>query len=206
MIMHHQFRKSRPLDAVFLYLIMIIPYFTLVECFFAKNHLAHRTGFFLGGWFSWTFLEYMIHRYGYHERGTKLTVALRRLHQVHHTHPNEIKVKATHRLLLLGSSACFLVFSLWKADSYFLFSGLFVGISFYFLMHYFLHQPISAKFFPILHRNHIHHHCHSPECCHGISVPWWDQLLGTTAKNSRSTQVKKLSFYYTGKNNDLKRS
>jgi sterol desaturase/sphingolipid hydroxylase (fatty acid hydroxylase superfamily) len=206
MIIDQPIGKSRLMDTLFLYLIMILPYFTILEWFFAKNHLVHRIGLFLGGWFSWTYLEYVIHRFGYHERGVKQIIGLRLLHQYHHTHPNEIKVKAFHRLFLIGFSACFFVFSLWKADIYFLFAGLFTGISIYFLMHYFLHQPISAKIFPILHRNHIHHHCQSPECCHGISVSWWDQLLGTTAKEDRPVRTKTLAFYYTGKNGEPKRT
>src|SRR5262245_4612753 len=99
--MQDQFEKKiLPIKYVFIYILLLSP--LLITTSFIKNELPvffHLLCYFIG-WLSWTFTEYMLHRFWHHgDHGSNNKLI--RSHHEHHTYPNEIKISAFHRLILL---------------------------------------------------------------------------------------------------------
>lgn len=145
------------------------------------------------GWVSWTFIEYLLHRFWMHAKESDSRMA--QTHHHHHTHPTEIVVRPLHRLGML----VLLVLVFWLAlvlQNYVtLLAGLCAGMVGYFLMHRLLHLKCARHLFKRLLRYHIYHHCKYPNTCFGITVPWWDDLFGTVPKNPMISQ-RIIDFYF----------
>lgn len=179
-----------------IFLSIIVPVLALLILIRSYSPLLFQAGLLISGWFTWTFAEYMLHRFGHHSADRKIHNHSQELHHYHHTHPTEIRVTPLQRvfLLVISSSCLWLSFRL---NNYFGFlSGIVCGIAMFFFMHYILHHQWSAKFFPRLHRFHIYHHCKFPDRCHGITVPWWDYIFGTIPDKQPDISKKILEFYY----------
>src|SRR6266542_6429347 len=54
---------------------------------------------FLEGWLTWTFAEYILHRFWMHDKNSDSAIA--QTHHYHHTHPTELAVTTIHRLLMV---------------------------------------------------------------------------------------------------------
>lgn len=186
----------QPVRCVTSFLSILIPLLLFIIISRPYSSWFFQAGLLFTGWFSWTFAEYMLHRFGHHEQGREKLNASQQLHQYHHTHPKEIRVTLLQRVFFFCISAA----SLWlsfRFNNYFsLISGFVCGITTFFVMHYLLHQKWSLKIFPRLHRFHIHHHCKYTDRCHGISVPWWDILFKTTPPEDKKITEKVTAFYY----------
>ena len=156
------------------------------------------SGFLVLGWLSWTFAEYMIHRFWTHQPGLLTHTRVVQTHLHHHKHPTEIQVTTVQRLLLLIISMVLFVIAV-RLNNYFtILAGLFTAFGYSFFSHWMLHQAWSRKIFPRLHSYHIHHHCKHPNRCFGFSTTFWDRIFGTTPpKGSRITE-RILNFYYGG--------
>jgi len=150
---------------------------------------------FFIGWFMWTFTEYVLHRFWNHAKGAENSVIVQR-HNHHHTHPTDIRVSGKQRVIMLLISATLIAFSFWLSTYIMFIAGLWTGIFWFFLMHYFLHQKWAKRVFPRLVRYHVVHHCKEPDTCFGISTPWWDSLFGTTPRKNRDISERILAFYY----------
>lgn len=186
-------KKTR---CIVVYSFIIIPLLLLITLIKPQLPLLAQFGLLFSGWLSWTFFEYMLHRFGHHEQGREKLNASQQLHQYHHTHPTEIKINMVQRLLCIGLSSVSLWLSFWLNNYFSLISGFICGITMFFLMHYILHQKWSLRIFPRLHRFHIYHHCKYPNRCHGITVPWWDLIFGTVPPKNIALNEKILTFYY----------
>lgn len=187
---------SQPVKCIRVFLSIIFPAMMILVLSRSYFPLLFQPGLLFTGWFTWTFAEYMLHRFGHHSQNKKKHTHSQELHQHHHTHPTEIKVTPGLRLFLfaLSSTCLWLSFML---NNYFTFlCGIVCGIALFFFMHYILHHKWSAKFFPRLHRFHIYHHCKFPDRCHGISVHWWDYIFGTVPEKQPDISKKVLAFYY----------
>jgi sterol desaturase/sphingolipid hydroxylase (fatty acid hydroxylase superfamily) len=75
-------------------------------------------------------------------------------------------------------------------------AGLGAGVFGFIMMHYILHQRWAKKAFPRLVRYHIVHHCKEPDMCFGVTVTWWDRILGTTPKKNKLIPDRVISFFY----------
>ena len=148
------------------------------------------------GWLSWTFIEYMLHRFRDHGHDGHTKSKTVQMHHHHHTHPTEIRVSGRQRTILLFLSMASLGISFILQNYFAFIAGLICGFTWFIFMHYVLHQKWSVKVFPRLHRYHIYHHCKYPNHCHGISVPWWDILFNTTPPAKKEITEKIKSFYY----------
>jgi hypothetical protein len=154
---------------------------------------------FLMGWCTWTFIEYILHRFWMHNKGSNSAIA--QTHHHHHTHPAEIIVTNRQRLLTIIVFAL-LVAVAGRLNNYFTgFVGLFFGLAGYFMMHQFLHLRISQKIFKKLVRYHIYHHCKYPNTCYGVSVPWWDDVFRTVPATQKLTE-RIVEFYFNGNQRD----
>lgn len=148
---------------------------------------------FLSGWVTWTFAEYILHRFWMHSGNSRSAMA--QTHHHHHTHPTELAVTHRHRLGMFAV-LCVLVIMAIYLNGYFSFlAGVCFGVEGYFLMHRFLHLKMGQRVFKRLVRYHIYHHCKYPHTCFGVSVPWWDDLFKTVPKEPKISQ-RIIDFYF----------
>ena len=142
---------------------------------------------FMVGILSWTFTEYVLHRFTFHwipkfSWGKKMHFII---HGVHHDWPND-------RLRLVMAPAAALVLAIVLGGAHYLllgevwfypyFSGYLLGYIAYDLTHYAIHHLKSDNaIFKKLRRHHLMHHF-NPKCKekkYGVSSPLWDYVFGT---------------------------
>lgn len=146
-------------------------------------------GLFFLGFLSFTFVEYLVHRYVYHlsthtEWRRKFQY---KAHGVHHEFPKDKDRLAMPPLLSITVATILLLFfRLVMGDFAFAFlPGFLVGYAYYLAVHYVVHiyQP-PKNFLRSLWVNHSVHHYKDGDLVFGVSSPLWDYIFGTMrAKN-----------------------
>ncbi|MCL2450443.1 MAG: sterol desaturase family protein [Polyangiaceae bacterium] len=135
---------------------------------------------FLGGAFTWTLAEYVLHRYVFH--WTNETAWGRRihflLHGVHHDYPND---KDRLVMPLLTSVPLAVIFytlftlTLGRAFGEPTFAGFVVGYLCYDGTHYYVHHFVpTTSWGKFLRRHHLTHHFADHDGGFGVSSPLWD--------------------------------
>lgn len=191
-----------PVYCLFVFALLFI---VLLEVSFALsnyNPFLFQCALFFSGWFAWTFLEYMSHRYLMHQK-KKDKPLIDFNHKYHHSHPTEIKISRVHRCLLISGCAVLIWVSAWLNNYFTLAAGILCGFPAYAVMHFFLHQKAMQPLFKKMINYHIYHHCKYPDKCFGISVTWWDDLFGTTPKNEGMISPRIIDFYFNDSNNKI---
>lgn len=151
---------------------------------------------FITGWYSWTFIEYVLHRFYMHDKNPGS--ALAKTHHHHHTHPTELIITNFHRIAMVPVLAVLVVIAA-ALNNYFTFIvGCCFGIEGYIIIHRILHLKWGQKVFKKLIRYHIYHHCKYPHTCFGISVTWWDNIFKTIPDNPKITN-RIIDFYFNEK-------
>ena len=186
-------------------------FFILMACYVTLLTLLPTQRWFLAvnlffsGWFSWTFFEYVLHRFWMHdkEKGDDSPIAQR--HHHHHTHPTDIKVTAIQRLTLVLIVLILVTCSLWFMMYFLIVAGFVFGFAGYTMMHWILHQRWSAKLFPRLQKFHIYHHCKFPNTCYGVSVCWWDLWFNTVPPGEPVLLKRIIDFYFDSKGKSSER-
>ncbi|MGC9077967.1 MAG: sterol desaturase family protein [Candidatus Kapaibacteriota bacterium] len=161
----------------------------LVVLYFAVYKFSLSAGtifsFFLLGLFSWTLVEYLLHRFIFHYR-PKTTFGERInfiFHGIHHSYPRD-----PLRLVMPPSVSiplAFLFYFTFKAlfpNQYNLpfFAGFVLGYLIYDLTHYAIHHfPIKNKLFLKIKSHHMKHHYSDDDSRFGVSSPLWDYIFGT---------------------------
>lgn len=141
-------------------------------------------GVFFAGLFSWTFFEYILHRYVFHfVNDTKWAQRFHYLiHGVHHEYPKDkqrLVMPPIPSIIIAG-----LFFLLFRAimGSYGLvfFSGFIIGYLCYAMIHYSMHafRPPKNALKSSWEYHNIHHFRH-PDKAYGVSSPLWDIVFGT---------------------------
>lgn len=139
------------------------------------------------GFVSFTWVEYLIHRYIFHmstetEQRVKLQYTI---HGVHHEYPKDKERLAMPPVLSITiATLLLLVFRLILGDLVFSFlPGFIVGYAYYLSIHYMVHayQP-PKNFMKILWVNHSIHHYKDGAEVFGVSSPLWDYIYGTMPK------------------------
>lgn len=139
---------------------------------------------FVVGALSFSWVEYMVHRYVFHMRTyTALREKLQyTLHGVHHEFPKDKDRLAMPPLLSVTiSTVLLLLLKVVLGDLVFSFlPGFLVGYAAYLGIHYMVHayQP-PKNFFKALWVNHSVHHYKDGEVIFGVSSPLWDYIYGT---------------------------
>ncbi|OKL41018.1 sterol desaturase family protein [Pontibacter flavimaris] len=146
-------------------------------------------GFFFLGWFIFTLLEYLAHRYVFHmDTDTPLKARLQYLfHGNHHEYPKDKKRLAMPPVVsILYASAFFFIFKVIFGTFVFgVVAGMLFGYAMYLLVHYVVHAyPPPKNFLKQLWINHSIHHYKDPEAAFGVSMPLWDYILGTMPKRA----------------------
>ncbi|MEO5500924.1 MAG: DUF6134 family protein [Ginsengibacter sp.] len=198
-------RKSidDPVACVIIYLLIIGLFLLGAKLMhYYQWHIVYGVLFILG-WFSWTFFEYMLHRFIWHSKATNKRDSGNDTfnHSYHHTHPTEIKMTKLKRLLLVAGSIILILFSIWIHNYFTVLVGVVCGFTIYNLMHLLLHKKFTQKIFAKHVQYHIYHHCKYPDKCFGISVTWWDDLFGTVPQEKNIISKKVTNFYFGEKIN-----
>ncbi len=141
-------------------------------------------GLFVLGLLTFTFVEYLVHRYVYHvSTHTEWRKTFQyKAHGVHHEFPKDKDRLAMPPLLSITvATILLLLFRLVMGDLTFAFlPGFLVGYASYLAIHYIVHiyQP-PKNFFRVLWINHSIHHYKDGDSVFGVSSPLWDYIFGT---------------------------
>ncbi len=141
---------------------------------------------FFAGWLTWTFAEYIVHRFGYHTKTTNKTwLRIQYLaHGIHHQYPRDAERLAMPPLpaLLLISLFFGLFYLIMGMYAVAFFPGFLIGYMLYISLHYAQHRIKSPKYGPMkkLWKYHALHHYKYPETkAFGVSTLLWDYVFGT---------------------------
>ena len=143
--------------------------------------------FFLIGWLTFTFVEYMVHRYVFHmDTSTKVREEMQyKFHGVHHDYPKDKDRLAMPPVMSLTiSTLLFFIFRFFMGDIVFGFlPGFLMGYAMYLFVHFIVHayQP-PKNLFKALWINHGIHHYKNHERAFGVSSPLWDYIFRTMPK------------------------
>lgn len=156
--------------------------------------LLGALGIFALGLFSWTLLEYILHRFSFHAKKSWHffgTLSVER-HMDHHHEPNQVDYIAAPMAAALPTAILFFfvvwigtgslpIASLWA-------SGLSIGYCWYEWIHYFTHE-CSAKttIGKFVKRHHLRHHFADDGNFFGVTSPFWDFVFGTYPRTSKKT-------------------
>jgi 4-hydroxysphinganine ceramide fatty acyl 2-hydroxylase len=150
---------------------------------------------FLVGAFSFTLVEYLVHRYFYHmgadtPRKARLQYVF---HGVHHDHPRDKKRLALPPVLSLAVAALFVgLFRLLLGTHGYAFAGGFMtGYATYLLAHYAIHVYSPPKnFLGAIWKHHNLHHFVGDTAAFGVSSPLWDHVFGTMPEDPIARRKK----------------
>ncbi len=191
---HHFWQQLKCLSV---FCTLLLPLLISTSLLKSYSALLFQALLLVAGWLTWTFTEYILHRFWMHRKGAATASQMVQAHNHHHSHPTEIKVTAAQRLLMLVLLVLLSAIS-YNLQNYFtFFTGFCFGMVGYYTMHKIIHQAWAARVFPRLFRYHIYHHCKYPNSCFGISVPWWDDVFHSVPKNPQITD-RIVAFYLGG--------
>lgn len=138
-----------------------------------------------GGAFFWTFVEYLLHRWGFHEPPGGPLAKKHDIHWGHHAHPHAPDRIVTRPLQSLPLAIVFLgLFWLigWGHPLVWAFyAGFGLGYLGYETLHLLMHvhpQP-PVRFLRRLWRHHHWHHFRAEEKYFGVTTRLWDRVFGT---------------------------
>jgi len=148
------------------------------------TNLADQWWWFLVGVFSWTLMEYVMHRFAFHfeSRKEKVQKAVYTIHLVHHHYPNDEDRLFQPPLVNIILAAVFVgIFYLIMGKLTFVFTpGLVLGYVLYSSTHYSIHKiKPPFKFLQPIWRHHTLHHYRYQNKAFGVSSPFWDMIFGT---------------------------
>lgn len=139
---------------------------------------------FGAGVFSWTFFEYLVHRFVFHfiahsDRAQRIVYVL---HGNHHEYPRDRERLFMPPVpsLILACVIFSLQYLLLGSHAFPFFAGFIFGYLLYGSMHYAIHawNP-PFKWMKPLWRNHHLHHYKEQEKGFGVSTTLWDRVFGT---------------------------
>lgn len=188
--------KTHPLVIWGMYLpvLILLPYYAVTSVGF--NGLTVLLTF-IGGMFSWTLTEYILHRFAFHhrpetERGKRLNYIM---HGNHHEYPRDrerLFMPAAPSLII--ASLFFIGFYLILGTHVFaFFPGFMLGYLLYGSIHYAIHawSPPFKWMKPLWRNHHLHHYKHG-DMGFGVSSTLWDRIFGTMydLKNEKEDKKK----------------
>ncbi len=167
---------------IYIPLILYLLYWSLTNLY---TNLFYLIAFFIFGIFSWTLVEYILHRFVFHyepktEFGKKIHFIF---HGVHHDYPRDSKRLVMVPSVSIPLAVFFYILSTLIFGHFYskpFFAGLVFGYLIYDMMHYALHHfAFKNKLFLELKKHHMRHHYSEPNKAYGVSSPLWDYIFGT---------------------------
>ena len=141
---------------------------------------------FAAGIFTWTFFEYLMHRYLFHmivdsPRARKFVYTM---HGVHHEFPRDrerLFMPPVPSIIIACMLFALMHFVMgWNALAFF--PGFLLGYLTYGSMHFAIHVFAPPRFMKALWRNHHLHHYKAPDKGFGVSSVFWDVVFRTVPK------------------------
>ena len=177
------FSRVHPATPVVLYLPLIVAslYFALR---FAQMSILSVAGLFGLGLATWTLLEYVIHRYGFHyEPKSRIGKQFHFIvHGVHHDYPNDAKRLVMPPAVSIPLAIAFygLFYLLFGIAALAVWAGFVGGYVCYDSIHYAIHHfPMKSGVLHRLKQHHLRHHYHDDQAGYGVSSPIWDYIFRT---------------------------
>lgn len=143
----------------------------------------------ISGIFTWTFLEYVIHRFIGHKKKTDNPITQE--HKHHHSQFDYFAPawkKLVMALLVLGVSTLLVGWPLGWVMGFFYSLGITGMYLVYEALHKRAHTHAPLNLYGRwLRMHHFYHHFRSPKHNHGVTSPIWDMVFGTHKKVDQVT-------------------
>jgi sterol desaturase/sphingolipid hydroxylase (fatty acid hydroxylase superfamily) len=142
------------------------------------------TAVFLSGMLTWTFFEYLMHRFAFHfiADSPRIQRFIYVLHGNHHEYPRDKERLFMPPVpsLIIASLFFSLFYSFMGINVFMFFPGFLLGYLMYGTMHFAIHawNP-PYKWMKPLWRNHHLHHYKNEHRGFGVSTTLWDRVFGT---------------------------
>ena len=151
---------------------------------------------FLTGFFFFTFIEYIMHRYLYHIPATSETKkkVSYTMHGVHHDYPKDKSRLAMPPILsLVIATVFFIIYRALMGDFAFGFlAGFLMGYAAYLSVHYSIHAfNVPNNFLKVLWHHHSIHHYREPDRAFGVTSTLWDHVFGTMPRKMVKREIGK---------------
>lgn len=144
---------------------------------------------FIGGAFTWTLFEYILHRFLFHmiADSPRVQKFAYTIHGVHHEYPRDKERLFMPPVpsMILASLIFFMWYALFGWNALAIFPGFLFGYLMYGSMHYAIHAFAPPRFLKALWRNHHLHHYKSPDKGFGVSSVLWDVLFHTVPSKDK---------------------
>ncbi len=148
----------------------------------ATNFIEFCT-YFIAGILTWSFVEYIMHRYLFHMiSDVGIVVRLKYIfHGIHHEFPREEKRTLMPPIpgLIIYGLYFFLFYFLMGNKGAILSGGFLIGYTFYSCLHFAIHIYRAPKMLLPLWTHHLLHHYQQPNKAFGVSSRIWDRVFGT---------------------------
>jgi sterol desaturase/sphingolipid hydroxylase (fatty acid hydroxylase superfamily) len=183
--------RTSPAITLMVYL-PIISFFLYINFSFYPGWMK-TTFLFVAGFFSWTLIEYMMHRFVFHfMSGSPLVKRIHYyIHGVHHQYP-----KSKDKLFMPPVPALMIVLILYGMflfllgkNVYAFLPGLLTGYLAYVFIHYAIHTIRPPHLFKKLWAHHYLHHYKHDGSCFGVSTTLWDRVFHTMPDH-KSNHIK----------------
>src|SRR5215208_1220610 len=92
-------RSYQQLKCILGFLCMLLPVSILILLVHHYSPLIFQLLLLLSGWATWTFIEYILHRFWMHNKNSVSSLA--QTHHYHHSHPTEIAITVVHRTAMV---------------------------------------------------------------------------------------------------------
>ncbi len=175
--------KTHPLVIWCIYLPVIL---FLVQHGYSKFYFMfpHIALLFMGGVLSWTFFEYLMHRFVFHyiAHSEKARRIIYIIHANHHEYPRDRERLFMPPVpsLVIAAFVFALQYGLLGNNVFIFFPGFLMGYLLYGTMHYAIHACNPPfRWMKPLWRNHHLHHYKEQEKGFGVSTTIWDRIFGT---------------------------
>lgn len=175
--------KTHPLVIWGMYLPLII-YLVLLSYSKLSFSPLYIMVIYLAGMLSWTFFEYLMHRFAFHfiADNPRIQRFIYVLHGNHHEYPRDKERLFMPPVpsLIIASLFFILFYSLFDTNVFMFFPGFLFGYLMYGSMHFAIHawNP-PYKWMKPLWRNHHLHHYKNEHRGFGVSTTLWDRIFGT---------------------------
>ena len=151
------------------------------------------------GAFLWTFAEYLLHRFAMHALHGKGIMS--REHLEHHVTSawnfdvNHILSWTGMLLVGFGGLAPLAAWATSWSVGIAVAVGWAAGYFHYEVRHALAHRRgPTSRYTRWVAQNHFHHHFGHPMANHGVSVPWWDLVFGTSERPSKVRVPRRLAL------------
>lgn len=165
---------------------VILIYYGIIEKGF---QIPNMILLFAGGFFLFTLVEYLMHRYLYHLPATspKSKKLVYTFHGVHHDYPKDKSRLAMPPFLsLILATLFFIIFRGLMGDYSFGFlAGFLMGYTVFLAIHFSIHAfRVPGNFLKTLWHHHSIHHYREHDRAFGVTSPFWDMVFGTMPRKT----------------------